>query len=599
MRSVPAAIVWLFALAAADALAAGTFRTVAVIGDEAPGLPDGQVFSLFVHGPTIDGQGGAAFFAASYSPAGPAYQGVWQDGAGSLQPVVLTGEQAPGAEAGVTVQSVSNVVVTNPAGDVAVSAGFSNDAFAYIIQSGGGLRGVGETGTPAPGLGDVEFGFFSPTNVQLNAAAQMTFSIDLVGDAVTAGNDEAIWTESQGGGLRLVARKGGTLPGLGLSETLGPLSTTAAPALDNDGRTAFMALILPQAPGPSGTGLWIDEPQSGPRLVARTGNSIGSHETDFIDSLRINNQGQAAFGARDVVSPGGATVDGIFVEQAAESFRTVAIEGDPLPSIGPGISIGSLNTFSYDFNDLGQVAFVASIAGPGVGSFDNDVLWLSDPVAGREPVLREGMTAPTPAGEAQTYFAFPQAFQANGAGAVAFMTNLLEEGQIQSSRQSIWVRSPDGELERVIADGDELAVWVGEAFETREVVSLRLGSTTKNIPQPRFFNDAGQVAFLATFDDGSTGLFVYTPMLTGDYNQDGSVDAADYVLWRKNDGSQFGYNAWRTNFDAGGGGTASLSNLVPEPASALLLTLWAAASVGSGRRTRCQPIISGMPAARG
>jgi len=43
---------------------------------------------------------------------------------------------------------------------------------------------------------------------------------------------------------------------------------------------------------------------------------------------------------------------------------------------------------------------------------------------------------------------------------------------------------------------------------------------------------------------------------TGDYNNNGTVDAADYVAWRKNPGAfggQQGYNNWRANFGASGG----------------------------------------------
>ena len=65
----------------------------------------------------------------------------------------------------------------------------------------------------------------------------------------------------------------------------------------------------------------------------------------------------------------------------------------------------------------------------------------------------------------------------------------------------------------------------------------------------------------------------------GDFNGDHSVDAADYIVWRKTDGTQAGFNAWRANFGTslpvGGGAslpaTESPSPTVPEPASALLL----------------------------
>jgi hypothetical protein len=60
--------------------------------------------------------------------------------------------------------------------------------------------------------------------------------------------------------------------------------------------------------------------------------------------------------------------------------------------------------------------------------------------------------------------------------------------------------------------------------------------------------------------------------LPGDFNNDGKVDAADYVVWRKTDGTQPGYAEWRTNF----GRTAEPPGLgqnaaVPEPALVPLL----------------------------
>jgi hypothetical protein len=76
--------------------------------------------------------------------------------------------------------------------------------------------------------------------------------------------------------------------------------------------------------------------------------------------------------------------------------------------------------------------------------------------------------------------------------------------------------------------------------------------------------------------------------LEGDYNGDGTVDAADYVVWRKTDGSPSGYNTWRTNFDrtAGGGGplgSGAGQAAVPEP-SAWLLGLLACVAPGIARR---------------
>ena len=67
---------------------------------------------------------------------------------------------------------------------------------------------------------------------------------------------------------------------------------------------------------------------------------------------------------------------------------------------------------------------------------------------------------------------------------------------------------------------------------------------------------------------GDTQISEGTP---GDYNGDGTVDAADYVVWRKNDiNGQQGYDDWRANFGAmSGRGTAAglRGAAVPEPSS--------------------------------
>jgi hypothetical protein len=79
--------------------------------------------------------------------------------------------------------------------------------------------------------------------------------------------------------------------------------------------------------------------------------------------------------------------------------------------------------------------------------------------------------------------------------------------------------------------------------------------------------------------------FHYTDVTaTGDFNLDGAVDAADYVVWRKGLGTTYAqnhYSVWRANFGAslgpGSGATlpsaAPLSAAVPEPATWVQLIL--------------------------
>jgi fibronectin-binding autotransporter adhesin len=76
-----------------------------------------------------------------------------------------------------------------------------------------------------------------------------------------------------------------------------------------------------------------------------------------------------------------------------------------------------------------------------------------------------------------------------------------------------------------------------------------------------------------------TGIITVPPMsLPGDYNNDGKVNAADYVLWRKDPnsfGGPGGYGIWRQNFGNPPGSGATLGNGagVPEPGSLLFVAL--------------------------
>ena len=91
------------------------------------------------------------------------------------------------------------------------------------------------------------------------------------------------------------------------------------------------------------------------------------------------------------------------------------------------------------------------------------------------------------------------------------------------------------------------------------------------------------------------------PSLPGDFNHDGTVDAADYVVWRKNPGgiyTQNDFNIWRAHFGqtTGSGSGASrsvtVSPTIPEPASHVLLLL-TAATLFVMRRTPLGPFCAG------
>jgi hypothetical protein len=138
---------------------------------------------------------------------------------------------------------------------------------------------------------------------------------------------------------------------------------------------------------------------------------------------------------------------------------------------------------------------------------------------------------------------------------------------------------------------------------------LRIGELDRGIGTVNF-STAGSVTlgywdqFASVSDNASLSfglidnLVVSTPdaAVEGDYNNNGSVDAADYVLWRNggplaNEVADPGtvspddYTEWRSRFGNPGSGSGMSSGTIPEPASAVLCAL-AMAGIVTVRRRR-------------
>jgi hypothetical protein len=81
-------------------------------------------------------------------------------------------------------------------------------------------------------------------------------------------------------------------------------------------------------------------------------------------------------------------------------------------------------------------------------------------------------------------------------------------------------------------------------------------------------------------------LSVASAGIPGDFNHDNSVDAADYVYWRKNALTSADYNLWRGHYGqtAGSGAGTNANVAVPEPEILLQLVLLAAVGLMWRRR---------------
>jgi hypothetical protein len=97
--------------------------------------------------------------------------------------------------------------------------------------------------------------------------------------------------------------------------------------------------------------------------------------------------------------------------------------------------------------------------------------------------------------------------------------------------------------------------------------------------------------------DDISAAIITAPSLVGDYNSNGVVDAADYVVWRESLGStgaglaadgnhdnlvtSLDYELWKTNFGSSSGGVSSSAShvSVPEPSLASLLLVSVACAI--------------------
>jgi hypothetical protein len=609
-------IVWIALSAHSAACAAVNYNTIALSGAVGTGLglgpniSTGINYGAFDH-PVLNAAGEVAFggtltgtainFTNDY--------GIWSAAGGSRTLIARSGSDGPGPGlgAGVDFTVFSSDHVLNANGNVAFSSQITGSSSRGGIWSdaGGPLTVVarkGSDGPAGPGLGvGITFSNELPgINVLFNAADAVAFRGTLTGAGVVSGaNDLGIWTNA-GGSIAVVARTGPGGPGPGLDETIS-FSDFGNPVLNAAGKIAFFGYLFNAAPG-STTGIWSNaggslavaarSGSSGPGPGLGAGISFASFGNSGTGNPVINAAGELAFRGSLIGAGVSATnKDGIW-STAGGTLAIVARSGSegPGPGLGPGVNFSSFgNIIAPVINSAGNVAFFGSLTGTGVNSTNNRGVW-SNAGGTLAAVARSGSEGPGPGLGTGINFSFFGDPLLNSAGRVAFRGSLTGTGVDSSNDQGIWSNA-GGSLQKIIRKGDQFDVNPGIGVDLRTISEFNFAgdlsvSTWAGEGSGRgmFFNDSGRLTFSLTFTDGSTGVFTAQVSVAGDFNGDGAVDAADYVVWRKTDGTPAGYDAWRSHFGATAGAGTSITvasssqAAIPEPASSVLL-MFAAAGV--------------------
>jgi hypothetical protein len=490
-------------------------RTVALSGQQAPGAPAGVLYSTF-NSPVLNDRGQTAFLArlAGVGVTTVNDDGLWSEGTGTLNMVMRGGMPAPGTPVGVNFSLVTDPELNN-AGNIAFRSVLTgtgvnaNNSQGYWSTTPGSLQLIARSGTQPPGTsGDAAF--LNMNQISMNETGEVVFSATLRGTGISLFNDDGIWWQGSGP-LALVVRQTGlaAVAPDGLTYT-----NIGKPAFNDAGVVAFFSGV--EGPGFDevvNIALWRGHPDSR-TLVLRTGMPAPGTESgvEFEDfsfgAPGMNASGQLAFLA-SVAGPGVIDVDSQGVwSQGSGTLSLVARSG----AQAPGAPTGEV---FYDFyspslvyiNNAGHTTFYATLATIAPdGTPTESGQGIWTDRSGSLEVVAVDGMSAPGMPPGVLFGNDMNSIVHNQLGQTAFFASLTGTGIDSTNDGGIWATGIDGELELLVREGQLLEVGPSDL---RIVGSVFLWSDEgSGNSRNTGFNDRGQIALRATFTDGTHGIFV-------------------------------------------------------------------------------------------
>jgi hypothetical protein len=522
LHSFIAIILSLIVVDAALALPSPTFRTVALMGQSAPGLPNDTSFSAFGT-PSINSLGQVSFSGTLTGPprdiSTTNNTGIWTEGSGVLSLLVREDDPAVGGAPGEVHADFSGILPNlSNSGDTAwlssVHQPGSLTFFPSIWKGNvGNIQLLASVGKPAPGFpAGVNFGPFNDAPV-INAQGDVAYRVPLLGPGIDNTNQWTVW-RSSGGTLQLLARQGDPAPGT--SANFRSLWTIRLNDAGQAGISADLSTIdfgtTPES------GLWLSD-GSALNLVAKdhspTVGVVPGTQFDLtqVTPFSLNSSGAVAFRALMRLSiPAGVdtTNDQGIWSSGAGSLQLVAREGFQAPGLPAGAKYSSFETPKLS-ND-GHTAFAGVLAidpSLGINSSSNTGIW-SDANGSLQLVARAGDQAPgMPMGAVfDSFFGGRSSvrFALNAPGHAAFISSVSGGGTTASNNLGLWAQDQNGNLRLVLRQGDMFEVAPGDV---RLITGIGFPSPSAGGDGlARGFNDSHQLAVLLSFANNTSGVFV-------------------------------------------------------------------------------------------
>jgi hypothetical protein len=148
---------------------------------------------------------------------------------------------------------------------------------------------------------------------------------------------------------------------------------------------------------------------------------------------------------------------------------------------------------------------------------------------------------------------------------------------------------PRNTLWQVLTSGLDMTLDAGQSRQLKTSVTLDSVSWAR-FADVRFIAWAQAPAQAAPAEIYNAAQISLPPLVTGDFSQNGVVDAADYVAWRNGQGAaytQADYDAWRAHFGQATGASIGVNVPVAEPATFAMFVF--AAACGCGVRLKTSP----------